>query len=209
MNPKITSISIIIAAIIISSATMFSYQQSKSENDFQVYKEKIYGTEWNEEITKILPRELDLGKEWELMWSDSSEDFIQGQNPIIFKKIIADNEILLTSYNYSYEDHETYQILIWKGELVSNWSPKDAVENIFLQIDAKTEKVLTGLDLIPSCTVAYYNYYGNEDQIKNDLLFSECAKKDFRIRINLIEGEYNQKNVENIVFLSNIVISKI
>ena len=209
MNLKIIGTSIIISLIIIFGATLFSYQQFELENDFQVYNEKIYGTEWNEKITQILPREADLGKEWELMWSDSTEQFILGENPIIYKKTITDNEILLTSYNYSYKDSETYQILIWKGELVSNWIPKEAVENIFLQIDAKTEKTLNGLDLIPHCTIAYYDYYGESEEIKNDLLFSECAKNDFRIRINLIEGEYNQENIERMVFLSNLIIGKI
>jgi hypothetical protein len=209
MNLKITGISIIISLIIIFGATLFSYQQFESENNFQVYNEKIYGTEWNEKITQILPREGDLGKEWELMWSDSTEQFVAGENPIIYKKTITDNEIYSTSYNYSYKDFETYQILIWKGELVSNWIPKEAVENIFLQIDAKTEKTLNGLDLIPYCTIAYYDYYGEDNEIKNDLLFSECAKKDFRVRINLIEGEYNQENIEKMVFLSNLIIGKI
>ena len=209
MNGKIIGISIIIALIFISGATIFSYQQTESINDFQVYKEKIYDEEWEKEITQILPREIDLGKEWTLMWSESTENFIQGENPIIFKKTITDNEILSTSYNYSYKDHETYQILIWKGELVSDWIPKETVENIFLQTDAKTEKVLNGLDLIPNCTVAYYDYYGEENEIKNDLLFSECAKNDFRVRINLVEGEYNQENIEKLVFLSNLIIGKI
>jgi len=209
MNIKIIGISIIISLSIIFGSTIFSYQQSELENDFQVYNEKIYGTEWNEEITQILPREEDLGKEWTLMWSDSTEQFIEGENPIIFKKTITDNEILSTSYNYSYKEHETYQILIWKGELVSNWIPKEAVENIFLQIDAKTEKTIDGLDLIPNCVVGYYDYYGEGNEIKNDLLFSECAKNDYRIRVNLIEGEYSQESIEKIVFLSNKVTGKI
>ena len=102
-----------------------------------------------------------------------------------------------------------YQILIWKGALVSNWIPKEAIENIFLQTDAKTEKIIEGLDLIPNCMVGYYDYYGDENEIKNDLLFSECAKEDFRIRVNLIEGEYNQESVEKMVFLSNMVVGKI
>jgi len=209
MNLKITGTSIIISLIIIFGATLFSYQQFELENDFQVYNEKIYGTEWNEEITQILPREADLGKEWTLMWSDSTEQFIIGENPIIYKKTITDNEIFSTSYNYSYKDSETYQILIWKGELVSNLIPKEVVENVFLQIDAKTEKTLNGLDLIPYCTIAYYDYYGEDNEIKNDLLFSECAKNDFRVRINLIEGEYNKENIERMVFLSNLIIGKI
>jgi len=209
MNFKITGISIVISLIIISGITMYSYQQSELGNDFQIHKEKIKGTEWNEEITLILPREEDLGEDWILMWSDSTEDFIQGENPIIFKKIITDNEILSTSYNYSYKDNETYLILVWKGELISEWIPKDAVENIFLQTDAKIEKILNKSNLVPNCTIAYYDYYGEENEIKNDLLFSECAKKDFRIRINLVEGEYNKENIEKMIVLSNLIINKI
>jgi len=83
------------------------------------------------------------------------------------------------------------------------------VENIFLQTDAKTEKILEGLDLIPNCIVAYYDYYGKNNEIKNDLLFSECAKNDFRIRVNLVEGEYNQESINTVVFLSNMAVGKI
>ena len=209
MNSKNIFISLIIAVIIVSGAFVISYQKVQSEKEFQVHKEKIYDSEWNEETTEILPREEELGKEWNLLWSDSSKELIQGENPIIIKKTVAGNEIISTSYNYSYNENETYLILIWKGELVSNWDPKEAVENIFLQIDAKTEKTVEGLDLIHHCTVAYYDYYGEENENKNDLLFSECAKKDFRIRVNLVEGEFNQGSIERIVFLSNLVSGKI
>ncbi len=208
MSSKIIYASIIIATIIIAGATILSYQQVQSEK-FQVNKEKIYDSAWDEEITKILPREESLGKEWILKWSDSTEKFIQGENPIITRKTIAGNQILSTSYTYSHEDYGTYQIFIWKGELVSNWIPKEAVENIFLQTNAKTERILEGLDLIPNCIVGYYDYYGDESEIKNELLFSECAKKDFRVRVNLVEGEYNQESIEKIVFLSNLVIGRI
>lgn len=208
MSSKIIYASIIIATIIIVGATVLSYQQVQSEK-FQVNKEKIYDSAWDEEITKILPREESLGKEWILKWSDSTEKFIQGENPIITRKTIAGNQILSTSYIYSHGDYETYQIFIWKGELVSNWIPKEAVENIFLQTNAKTERILEGLDLIPNCIVGYYDYYGDESEIKNELLFSECAKKDFRVRVNLVEGEYNQESIEKIVFLSNLVIGRI
>lgn len=208
MSSKIIYASIIIATIIIAGATILSYQQVQSEK-FQVNKEKIYDSAWDEEITKILPREESLGKEWILKWSDSTEKFIQGENPIITRKTIAGNQILSTSYIYSHGDYETYQIFIWKGELVSNWIPKEAVENIFLQTNAKTERILEGLDLIPNCIVGYYDYYGDESEIKNELLFSECAKKDFRVRVNLVEGEYNQESIEKIVFLSNLVIGRI
>jgi len=205
----ILGISFIIGAAIVSGAIVFSYQQVESKNDFKVYKERIYNLEWDEEITKILPREKELGKEWDLLWSDSSKEFVQGENPIIIKKTIAGNEILFTSYTYAHNENETYLILIWKGELVSNWIPKEAIEQIFLQTDAKNEKIIDGLDLIHYCKVAYYDYYGEEFEIKNDLLFSECAKNDYRIRVNLIEGEYNQESIEKIVFLSNLVTGKI
>ncbi|QLH02722.1 hypothetical protein C5F47_03705 [Nitrosopumilus cobalaminigenes] len=205
----IIGINLIIGAAIISGAVVISDQQADSENKIQVYKEKIYDSEWNEEITKILPRGGELGKDWNLLWSDSSKEFIKGENPVIIKKTVAGNEILSTSYTYSYKNNETYQIFIWKGELVSNWISKDAVNNIFLQIDAKTEKIIDGLDLIPNCVVGYYDYYGEENEIENDLLFSECAKKDVRIRVNLIEGHYSQESIEKIVFLSNLATGKI
>ncbi len=143
------------------------------------------------------------------MGSNSSEKFIQGENPIIIKKTVVENEILSTSYTYSHKDDETYQILIWKGKLVSNWIPKEAIENIFAQTNAKTEKIIGNLDLISNCVVAYYDYYGEESEIKNDLLFSECTKEDFRIRINLAEGKYNEESVEKIVFPSNLAVGKI
>ena len=60
-----------------------------------------------------------------------------------------------------------------------------------------------------NCVVGYYDYYGEDNEIKNDLLFSECAKEDYRIRINLVEGEYNQKSIDNMVFFSNLVLGKI
>ncbi|MCV0400826.1 MAG: hypothetical protein K5777_02405 [Nitrosopumilus sp.] len=208
MNSKIIGISIVIATIIVSGATVLSYQEVQSEK-FKVHKEKIYDSAWDEETTKILPRETDLGEGWILMWSDSTEKFVQGENPIITKKTIAGNEIFSTSYIYAHEDYGTYQILIWKGELVSNWIPKETIENIFVQTDAKTKKILEGLDLIPNCIVGYYDYYGDESEIKNELLFSECAKKDYRVRVNLVEGEYSQESIEKIVFLSNFAIGKI
>lgn len=209
MNSKIIGSSLVIAIIIVSSSILFSQQQVESENKLQVKTEKFQGVEWNDEVTKILPRQGELGKEWTLLWSDATEKFIQAESPIIVRKTVAGNEVLLTSYNYAHKDYGTYQILIWKGELVSNGNPEDRVENIFLQTDAKTEKILEGLDLIPNCIVAYYDYYGENNKIKNDLLFSECAKKDFRIRVNLVEGEYNQESINTVVFLSNMAVGKI
>ncbi|MGV7226241.1 MAG: hypothetical protein ACQ9CV_04895 [Nitrosopumilus sp.] len=209
MDRKIIGVSIVIAIIIIVSSTIFSFQQIESSNEYRISEERFSNTEWNNELTRNLPTDYDLGADWELLWSDGSEDFIHGENPSLIRKTVADKEILSTSYIYAHKEHGTYQILIWKGDLVSNWIPKDAVQNIFLQTDAKTEKIIQGLDLIPNCIVAYYDYYGDESEIENELLFSECAKKDFRVRINMIEGEYNQNSIETMVFLSNLVLGKI
>ncbi len=96
----------------------------------------------------------------------------------MIRKTVAGNEILSTSYNYQFMEQGKYQILVWKGELVSEWNPEEAVESIFVQTDAKIEKDMKGLDLIPNCVAEYYDYYGNENEMKNELLFSECAKKD-------------------------------
>ncbi len=207
MIPRIIVASIVVALIVISVSIVFSQQQFESENKFQVYKEEFKDVEWNNKITKILPRE-ELEIEWTLLWSDGAEEFVQGQYPIMIRKTIAGNEILLTSYNYAHIEH-TYQILIWKGELVSDWIPKEAIENIFSQTNAKIKQKIEGLDLIPNCVVAYYDVYGDEKEIKNELLFSECAKKDYRIRVNLVEGEYNQEAINELVFLSNLVVGKI
>jgi len=209
MNLKVVGTSIVIAFVVILGSVIFSEQENESVKNYRVQEEKINNIEWNNEITRILPKITDLDEKWILMWSDSSEEFIHGEPPVMIKKTVAGNEVLSTSYMYSYKNNETYQILIWKGKLVSNWIPKEVVENIFLQTDAKTEKIITGLNLIPKCVVAYYDYYGEENKMKNDLLFSECAKDDFRIRINLVEGEYNQESIEKVVFLSNLVTGKI
>jgi len=209
MNFKIIGLAIVIAIIIISSSIIITQQGMESQNRLQVKTEKFDSEEWNNEATRILPKQGELGNEWVLLWSDATKKFIQSEAPIIIRKTIGGNEIISTSYSYAHKDFGTYQILIWKGDLVSEWNPKDAVENIFLQTNAKTEKILQGLDLIPNCVVAYYDYYGESSEIKNDLLFSECAKKDFRIRVNLVEGEYNQESINAVVFLSNNVVGKI
>ena len=209
MNIRIILVSIIIAIIIVLGSAIFSQQQVESNNKFQINEERFENMEWNTEITEKLPTQMELGEDWKLLWSDSTETFVEGENPIIFRKTVAGNEILLTSYSYSHESFGTYQILIWKGEMVSNWIPKEAIENIFHQTDAKTEKIFDGLDLIPNCLVAYYDYYGEEKEFKNNLLFSECAKEDFRVRVNLVEGEFSESAIEKIVFLSNSVMGKI
>ena len=209
MASKIIAISIIIATIIVFSSAVYTQQEVESQNKFKVYKEKFDNVEWNNEVTKILPTENNLNKDWTLLWSDASEEFIQGQSPIMIKKTIAGNEILSTSYNYEHAKHGKYQILVWKGELVSDWDPNEAIETIFLQTDAKIEEKLDGLDLIPNCSVAYYDYYGEESEIKHDLLFSECAKQDYRIRVNLVEGKYNEQSINNVVLLSNLAVGRI
>ncbi len=208
MIPRIIVASIVVALIVISVSMVFSQQQFESENKFQVYKEEFKDVEWNNEITKILPRE-ELEREWTLLWSDGTEEFVQGQYPIMIRKTIVGNEILFTSYNYAHIEHGTYQILIWKGELVSEWIPIEAIENIFTQINAKINQNIEGLDLIPNCVVGYYDIYGDEKEIKNELLFSECAKNDYRVRVNLVEGEYNQDAINELVFLSNLAVGKI
>ena len=107
-----------------------------------------------------------------------------------------------------HDKYGKYQILIWKGELVADWDPREAVENILLQTEAKTEKIVEGLDLNNNCVVGYYDYYGNESKIRNDLLFSECAKEDYRIRVNL-SGEYNKESESILVSLSNSAVGRI
>ena len=209
MNSKIIGGVVVIAVIIVSSSIVFSQQKVESENNFQAYTVRFDDFEWNNEVTRILPREGDLGREWTLMWSDATEEFAQTEYPIIVRKTIAGNEILLTSYSYVHKDYGTYQILIWKGELVSNWNPNHAVKNIFLQTDANIEKILDEFSLNSNCVAAYYDYYGDEMEIKNDLLFSECAKNDFRIRVNLVEGEYSQDAINKLVFFSNLTVGKI
>ena len=209
MISKIIVSSIIVSVIIVSASSLFTIQEIESVKKFQIYEERVKSIDWNNDVAKILPNARELGVEWTLMWSDGAKEFVKGETPIIIRKTIDGNEILSTSYIYSHTEYGTYQILIWKGELLSNWVPREAVENIFSQTDAKIEKTIEGLDLIQYCVVAYYDYYGDEMEIKNDLLFSECAKKDYRIRVNLIEGEFNQKSIDALVLLSNYAVGKI
>lgn len=209
MVSKIIITSILIAMIIISASLTFTLQEVESDNKFQIYEERLDKIDWNNDATKILPKAGELGDGWKLLWSDGTKEFVEATNPVIFRKTIAGNEILLTSYNYAHTEYGTYQILIWKGDLLSNWVPREAVENIFFQTDAKIEKTIEGLDLIQYCVVAYYDYYEDEMTIKNDLLFSECAKNDYRVRVNLVEGEFNQKSIDALVLLSNYAVGKI
>ena len=209
MVSKTIVTSIIVAMIIVSVSLSFTLQEIESANKFQIYVERLDKIDWNNDATKILPNVGELGAEWTLMWSDGAKEAVKGDAPIIFRKTIDGNEILSTSYIYTHTEYGTYQILIWKGELLSNWVPREAVENIFAQTDAVIEKTIEGLDLVQYCVVAYYDYYGDEMKIKNDLLFSECAKNDYRIRVNLIEGEFNQKSIDALVLLSNYAVGKI
>jgi len=209
MISKIIVSSIIVSVIIVSAASLFTIQEIESVKKFQIYEERVKSIDWNNDAAKILPNARELGEEWTLMWSDGAKEVVKGEAPIIIRKTIDGNEILSTSYIYAHAEYGTYQILIWKGELLSNWVPREAVENIFSQTDAKIEKTIEGLDLIQYCVVAYYDYYGDEMEIKNDLLFSECAKKDYRIRVNLVEGEFNQKSIDALVLLSNYAVGKI
>ena len=209
MIPKLIAASFIAATIIVSISIVFSEQQSTAENNFQFYEEKYDNVEWSNEVTKILLREGELGGEWKLLWSDASKEYSEGESPVMIKKTISGNDVYSTSYNYKHMTDGTYQILIWKGELVSEWNPSEAVENIFIQTDAKIEKTLSEPNLNSSCVVAYYDYYGEDSSIQSDLLFSECAKNDYRVRINLVEGDFNQDSIQNMILLSNTVTEKI
>jgi len=208
MVSKILVMYIIIAVISFSVSVVYFQQQNQIKNDSQIAEVDFDSIEWNNEVTRILPRGGELDESWVLLWSESSEEFVHGEPPIITRKTIAENEILTTSYNYAHTDHGKYQILIWKSELVSNWIPKEAVENIFAQTDAKIEKIIDGKNLSLDCVMGYYDYYGEEMQVKNDLLFSECGKEDYRIRINFL-GKYDQGAIDTVIFLSNSAVEKI
>ena len=208
MVSKILVMYIMVAVISFSGSVLYFQQQNESENNFQVSEGDFDSIEWNNEVTRILPRGEELEGKWTLFWSDSTEKFVHGESPIMIKKVIAENEILSTSYIYAHKDQGKYQILIWKGELVSDWNPKETVERVLSQTDAKIEKILEDNNLDSNCVAGYYNFYGGESEIKNDLLFSECAKDDYRIRINSL-GKYNQETINTLIFLSNSAVGKI
>lgn len=208
MVSKILVMYIMVAVISFSGSVAYFQQQNESENNFQIIEEDFDSIEWNNEVTRILPRGEELEGKWTLFWSDSTEEFVPGESPIMIKKVIAENEILSTSYSYAHTDHGKYQILIWKGELVSDWNPKETVERILSQTDAKTEKILEDNNLNSNCVAGYYDFYGDESETKNDLLFSECAKDDYRVRINSL-GKYNQEAINTLIFLSNSAVGKI
>lgn len=208
MVSKILVMYILIAVISFSLSAVYFQQQNESKNNFQINGGNFGSMEWNNEVTKILPRGGELEEDWILFWSDSSEEFVQGEFPITLRKTIEGNEIVSTSYNYAHTDHGKYQILIWKSELLSNWIPKDKVENILTQTDAKIKKIIDDENLNLDCVIGYYDHYGDEMEIKNDLLFSECGKNDYRVRINFI-GKYNQEAIDTLIFLSNSAVGKI
>jgi len=207
MVSKILSMYIIIAIITFSVSVLY-FQQQESETKIELYKEKFGDIEWNNEVTKILPREGKLEEGWTFLWSDGAEEYIEGQTPITITRTIQGSEISSTSYSYSKKSLGTYQILIWKGDLVADWNPKESIENIFLHTDAKIEQILD-VDVNENCVVAYYDFYGDEQEIKNDSLFAECAKKDYKIRINFGRGNYNQESIDMLVYLSNQTVGKI
>lgn len=208
MVSKILVMYIMVAVISFSGSVLYFQQQIESENNFQVNEGNFDSMEWNNEVTRILPRGEELEGKWTLFWSDSTEEFVHGESPIMIKKVIGENEILSTSYNYAHTDYGKYQILIWKSDLMSDWVPKEAVENVFSQTDAKIEKIIDDEKLNTNCVVGYYDYYGDEMETKNDLLFSECANKDYRVRINFL-GKYNQEAIDTLIFLSNSAVGKI
>ena len=140
MVSKIIVIYIMIAVISFSVSVVSHQQQNELEKKILVSEESFDNIEWNNEVTRILPRGEDLEGEWALFWSDATKEFVHGDPPIVNRKTIMENEILSTSYSYAHIDHGKYQILIWRSDLVSNWIPKDVVENILSQTDAKREK---------------------------------------------------------------------
>ena len=208
MVSKIIIMYILVAAISFSASVIYFQQEKESGNGFQIHKQTFDESEWNNEVTRILPRSDDLGNEWYLLWSDASEEFNEGEPPIVIKKTIEGEEILSTSYTYANKNNGKYQILIWKGVIMPDRTPKEAVENIFTQTDAKTEKILDEENLNQNCVIGYYDYYGDEVKIKNDLLFAECVKNDYRVKVNVI-ARYNQEAINNLVLISNSVIDKI
>ena len=208
MASKILIMYIIVAVVSFSASVAYFQQENKIENKFQINETDFDSAEWNNEVTRILPRGEELEEKWTLYWSDASEEFVHGEDPVTIQNTIEGSEIFVTSYNYAHSEHGKYQILIWKGELVSDWDPKKAVEKILVQTDAKIEKIIEDGNLNSNCVIGYYDLYGDEQKIKNDLLLSECAKNDYRIRINSL-GKYNQEVIDTLIVLSNSVVAKI
>ncbi len=80
MIPTILATSIVAATIIVTGS-IFMSQQMEADNDFQILKEEFTGMDWNNEITRILPTDNDLEKDWTLLWSDGTKEYVEGQTP--------------------------------------------------------------------------------------------------------------------------------
>lgn len=205
MNKKV-----IILGVSIVAVSFFISSQQNTEDNFISEKNIVdfSSQEWNNSVTKILPRQSQIGDEWIPLWSDSSKTFKQGEDPITTIKEIGKNEIVSTSYNYQNSQIGIIQILVWKGEVVSEWDHENAVDMVLQQVDGIVEKILNPSNLSEFCTMGYYNMYGEEND-KFDLLFTECAKDSYRIRINLAEGKYSDESIKSMTMFSNQVIEKI
>ena len=206
MNKKIVVIGIIIVVV---SFFISAIQNSESDSVVKKTKVDFDSLEWNNEVTKLLPKQSQIGKEWTPLWSDGSNMFVQGEMPITNTKKIGNNDITSTSYNYQNQEIGTIQIFIWKGEWVSEWDHENAVDTVLQQVDGAVEKMLKPENLSTFCTMGYYDLYGKEDSKKNDLLFSECSKDNYRIRVNLSEGKYSEKSIESVIMFSNQVVEQI
>jgi hypothetical protein len=209
MVSKIVIIQIMVAVIGFSSSVLYFQQQNDSGIEFQTSNVNFDEAEWNTPVTNILPKEEIIENGWTFLWSDSSQNFEAGELPITHERIIEDDEIFSTSYSYSHKSFGTYQVLIWKGGIVSDWNPQEAVEKIILQTDAETKKVIDSSEIYSNCVIGYYDVYGDQNVRKNDLLFVECAKQDYRVRVNHMHGEHNQEAIDMLVYLSNSMMGKI
>lgn len=202
----------VMAGIVIIAISIGISSQQNSKADIQTKNTIIdYGNEaWNNQVTKILPKQNQIGKQWIPLWSDSSKEFIQGEDPVTNTRTIAKNEITSTSYSYKNPDIGVIQVLVWNGEWVSEWDHNLAVDAVLQQVDAQIEKKIENPRLSKNCTMGYYDLYGEkENSNKFDLLFSECSKNNFRIRVNLAEGEFSDDGIESVISFSNQVIEQI
>jgi len=206
MNKKI-----IIVGIIIVAVSFFISSIQNSESDIVIEKTKVDfdSPEWNNEVTKILPKQSQIGEEWTPLWSDGSNMFVQGEMPITNIKKIEKSEITSTSYNYQNQEIGTIQVLVWRGEWVSEWNHENAVNTVLEQVDGVVEKMIKPSKLSTFCTMGYYDLNGKEGDKKFDLLFAECSKDGYRIRINLVDGKYNEESTEAMIMFSNKVVEQI
>jgi hypothetical protein len=208
MVSKIVMMQIMIAIIGFSGSVLY-FQQNDSGIDFQTSNVNFDDAEWNTPVTYILPKEEIVENGWTFLWSDSSQKFVAGEFPITNKRIIEDDEMLSTSYSYSHKSFGTYQVLIWKGQVVSDWNPQEAVEKVIMQTNAETKKIIDSSEIYSNCAIGYYDVYGDQNVRKNDLMFAECSKEDYRVRINHMHGEHNQEAIDMLVYLSNTMMGKI